>query len=299
MGAVCEFTAESALMTFRIACREAGIDHRGVELIRLGENAVFRIPFLRIVGRVGRSADRELVARKEVAVARWLHGQGAPVAAPAEQVPEQPIVVDGRVVTFWEEIVSPEPSSPRALGEALWQLHRMVPPDELLLPQVRPLARVRDRLATAHTLSHEDREFLDDLATELEGKFAASTFELPAAVVHGDAHVDNLVRGADGRLAFVDLEEFALGQPEWDLVLTAIERDCGWVSDEEYEEFTVAYDYDVTTAPAYTALREIRLLRMTSWLSQMAADSAEVEAEVRRRVRDLRTGSSIAGWRAF
>lgn len=293
-----EFTSESTLKTLRIACRRAGLAVDGAELIRLGENAVYRLPSSQLVARVGRSVDREPVARKEVAVARWLHTQDAPVASPAEGI-THPLVVDGRVVTFWEEIKSPQPSSPRELGEALRRLHRLTPPDTFALPRVKPLVRVRDRLAAAPTLSSHDREFLTGLAEQLKARFSKSVFDLPLGVVHGDAHVDNLVRGSDGRLAFVDLEEFALGQAEWDLVLTAIERDCGWVSEDEYAEFAAAYGYDITTSSAYAVLREIRLLRMTSWLSQKAGESETVASEVRRRVQDLRTGASIMGWRAF
>jgi aminoglycoside phosphotransferase (APT) family kinase protein len=240
--------------------------------------------------------DRLPVAQREVQVAAWLAGAGVPVAAP---VVAEPVVVEGRVVTFWQEVPDPRPSTPAELAGALRQLHRLSPPPELGLPVVEPLHRVRERLSCAVGLDAADRVFLQGLADELGRRWAGLVFELPAGVVHGDAHVDNLVRGSDGRLAFVDLEEFAVGPPEWDLVLTAIERDCGWVGGGEYAQFCRVYGYDVTSSPAYEVVRAIRLVRMTSWLAQKAGESPQIAAQVRHRVATLRDGSSLAGWRAY
>ena len=57
-----------------------------------------------------------------------------------------------------------------------------------------------------------------------------TAFELGEAVVHGDAHMDNLLQSPGGRIAFVDLETVAVGPPEWDLTLTALYYECGWFS---------------------------------------------------------------------
>jgi aminoglycoside phosphotransferase (APT) family kinase protein len=132
---------------------------------------------------------------------------------------DDPVVIDGRVVTFWEEIAGPRPSTPKELGTALKVLHRLRPPESLGLSQVAPLDKVRERIAAARALGAEERDFPYGLADRATEDVADVCFDLPAGTVHGDGHVDNLVRGADGRLAFVDLEECAEGHPEWDLVL--------------------------------------------------------------------------------
>ena len=201
-------------------------------------------------------------------------------------------------MTFWEEIPASSPCSPQELGESLRLLHRLPIPDQLLTP-VRPLGRVHERITAAPLLTREEKEFLTRLADELDKAFTAAVFELPIAAVHGDAHVDNLIRSQNGRLAWVDLESMAIGHPEWDLVLTAIEHECGWIDETGYADFVDAYGYDITAAPAYQVVRQVRLLRMTSWLAQKMAESDIIRAEVHRRVHDLRTGSSIQGWKAF
>lgn len=55
-----------------------------------------------------------------------------------------------------------------------------------------------------------------------------------------------------------------LGQPEWDLTLTAVHHECGWHPLCDYAAFVNAYGYDVRTAPAWPVLKAIRMLRMTT-----------------------------------
>src|ERR1700751_2405468 len=56
------------------ACGAAGLDPDGASLIRLGENAMFRLR-QPVVVRIARTAAYEPDARKEVAVARWLEAE--------------------------------------------------------------------------------------------------------------------------------------------------------------------------------------------------------------------------------
>jgi hypothetical protein len=58
----------------RRACAEAGFDADGATVMRLGENALFRLADS-VVARIARPGQ-ERAARKEVAVARWLHTAG-------------------------------------------------------------------------------------------------------------------------------------------------------------------------------------------------------------------------------
>ncbi|MYR55088.1 hypothetical protein GTY54_02100 [Streptomyces sp. SID625] len=54
-------------------------------------------------------------------------------------------------------------------------------------------------------------------------------FALPFEVIHGDAHIGNVLRHRNGQAIPSDLDGFALAPREWDLVLTAIHFDrYGW-----------------------------------------------------------------------
>lgn len=86
------------------ACRAAGLDDRGAELIRLGENALFRLASAPVIVRVARGNEWLSKARVEVAVSQWLAEEGFPAARIVEEL-EQPLVVEGHPVTFWHLIV--------------------------------------------------------------------------------------------------------------------------------------------------------------------------------------------------
>ncbi|WP_159942503.1 MULTISPECIES: phosphotransferase enzyme family protein [unclassified Nocardiopsis] len=293
------FDATSSLKTLHLACTAVGLPvKQEPELIRLGENAVWRLPEHHLVARVARSIDRFSMADRGVQLARWMHHHQVPAVLPVDQITNPVRTEDNRVVTWWIEVRHHKPATPAQLGAALRALHDMPLPDPHLinLPEASTVDKIDQRLATV-ILAEHDRDFLQNMAARLHREYADLTYDLARGLVHGDAHAANLLVTPDKQLGWVDLDGVALGQPEWDLVLTPIERDCGWVAPEAYQEFVDAYGYDVTTSPAYPVLREIRLLRMTSWLAQLPG--AQARSEVDRRIRDLRERAPIRGWRAF
>lgn len=229
-----------------------------------------------------------------VRLAQWMRAHHVPVVLPVKDLPN-PLRVDGRVVAWWEEVPQARPATPPELGAALRSLHQMPLPD-IGLPEVATVDRATDRIAVVD-IDEKDRALLGAMAARLREAYAQLEYELPYGLVHGDAHAANLLVDPSGRLGWVDLDGVAMGHPEWDLVLTAIERECGWVSEEAYAGFIEGYGYDVTAGPAYRVLREIRLLRMTSWLAQLPGE--ETRRETTRRIGDLRHGTPILGWRAF
>ncbi|MFE2566489.1 hypothetical protein [Streptomyces mirabilis] len=116
------------------ACRTAGLDGGG-ELIRLGENALFRLASLPVIMRIARSVEHLAAARKEVAVSRWPASEGFPAARVVEDL-EQPLVVDGHPVTFWHLIVEEgRPATYGELGGVLRDLRALALPDGLELPR--------------------------------------------------------------------------------------------------------------------------------------------------------------------
>ncbi|WP_263251658.1 hypothetical protein [Saccharopolyspora rosea] len=100
-------TREMALGYLYTACSEVGLDGSGADLIRIGENAVFRLREP-VIARIARTESYLPEARREVAVARWLAEEAYPATRALDV--EQPVVVDGRVVTFWRSVSDKEES---------------------------------------------------------------------------------------------------------------------------------------------------------------------------------------------
>lgn len=256
------------------------------ELLRLGENGVFLLPN-NIVARVGRSPDHLSSARREVQVARWLTDTAqVPVSAPLDLA--QPVIVDRFPVTFWHEVPAPTSRpSPPDLGRVLRALHGLGAPRLLDLPSLSAFARIEDRIESA-PIAEQPRSVLRGVLGDLQelwASFATDDWELSPGLIHGDAHLGNLLRGADGRLALIDLESCCIGPREWDLAVTATyATSLGWITPQEYQGFVDQYGFDVTRSRQFPVMRRIRELRMTSWLAQNAQTSPAVAAEVEHRI---------------
>jgi aminoglycoside phosphotransferase (APT) family kinase protein len=292
------FGAEGTLRTVSHAGSIAGVDTADARLLRIGENAIFRLPG-QIIARVARTSAYEADARKEVVVARWLESEGYP-AVRALSI-DQPVVVDERVVTFWE-VISDEDSygSTAEVASLLGRLHGMEPPPSLDLPALRPFARAELRIDVDRWLGSDDRDFLQGRLEDLRAKYADLNFALPQGVIHGDASVGNVLHDREGQPVVIDLDGFAIGPREWDLVLTAMYYDSfGWHTREEYEAFVRVYGFDVMEWPGYPVLRDVREFLMVTWLSQKAPGDERVATEVRKRITALRTGRAKKDWQPY
>lgn len=292
-----EFTSETAARTLQAACAAAGLDGRGAQLLRLGTNANYRLQAHPIMVRIapGRIED----VRKEINVARWLARSGFPASRLVDGL-EQPLILRGRPVTFWELIEpSPGPVHLADVARLLRELHRLPEPAGFPLPRFEPLAHTIQRLDGV--VDGEDVQFLRRRCKWLQEQFDGLEFVLPHGVIHGDAHVGNALRDRLGTVRLLDFESVALGPREWDLGVLALRyRPFGWISEAEYRACVTAYGgFDVTEWPGFPVLRGIRELSMTTWLLRKAGQSPEHGAELRKRMADLRDDSAPRRWCAF
>lgn len=293
------FTSAGAARVMGAACRAAGLDGRGAELIRLGENALFRLASAPVVVRVARGERYLRTARTEVAVSRWLVEEGFPAARIVEDL-EQPLLVEGHPVTFWHLIVEGERKATYGeLGGILRDLHSLALPDGLSLPSFHPFDKQELRIDRA-VIPEDDRLFLRKRWRELQDKYAELRFETPKGPVHGDAHVQNLMVDDQGRVLLIDFEAFCYDHPEWDLMVTAVEHhSLGWQTDEQYAEFVAAYGRDLFDWPGYETLRGIQEFGMTTWLMQNVQEDEGTAAEYRRRIAGLRDDQGPRDWRPW
>ncbi|MFG2635203.1 phosphotransferase enzyme family protein [Streptomyces sp. NPDC048362] len=293
-----EFDAEAAEAILRRACAVANLDPGGVEVLRIGDHAVFRVDGGRIISRVGRGADRLASVRREVAVARWLADQGYPTARLVTDA-EQPIVIEGHPVTFWEGLGDGDAYANTAeMGVLLRRLHELEPPP-FSLPQLQPFDRVASRLECA-AIPESSRAFLRSMARDLEVEYGRLEFSLPSGHLHGDFNVGNVLRDATGHPRVIDLDGFAAGPREWDLMQTVMYYDSfGWHTEAEYADFVAGYGFDVREWAGYAVLRSVRELLMVTWLSQNARSNPRAADEVEKRVAALRSGGSRRDWAPF
>lgn len=292
------FTSVDAAESLSVACRKVGLSEDGAELIRLGENAIFRLADDPVIVRIARSAEILPDAEKEVAVASWLRDSGLPAAESTDH--SQPIMACGRPVTFWRLINdSGVKASLRDLARVLRQLHHLPVPPDLPLPKFDIFGRASKRIAKSSAISNDEREFLTQRLANLEEEYSHLDFTLPSAAVHGDAHQSNLIRTPDGAVLLIDFEAFAFGPPEYDLSVTATEQGVGWHTDEQYADFVETYGFDVKRWDGFRVIRAINELKMTTWLMQNVNESSQVETEFRTRLTSLYDNDAARHWSPF
>ena len=177
------------------------------------------------------------------------------------------------------------------------RLHGLPVPGDVALGTLSPFIRLPERITAAVTLPADDRAWLRTRLAALEQAWPTVTNTLPVCVVHGDAWAGNVVATDDGRVILLDLERCSIGPPEWDLVSTAVKYvTYGHIDRLQYQKFCDAYGRDVTTWDGFSALRDIRELRMTCFAAQQAATQPRIEPEARLRVDCLRGRRGPRPW---
>ncbi|GAA2731502.1 aminoglycoside phosphotransferase family protein [Actinocorallia aurantiaca] len=277
------------------ACYQAGLDASRAELIRRGENVLFRVGDT--VLRIGRPGQWGAASR-EIAVSRWLTDSGIPAVRVWAHM-EQPLLIDERPITFWQLLPPHRQGRPGEIGALLKKLHHQPVPTHLGLGHLDPFVRLPERIAAATTLPDDDRAWLVVRLAELRTAWAGLLDEGTPRVVHGDAWAGNVpVVLGESTAFFLDLERFSIGSPNWDLASTAIKHTSfEWITRQEYEEFSQAVGSDVTAWPGFPIMRDLRELRMTCYLAQHSAEHPGFHDEVRLRVDCLRGRHGDRPWR--
>jgi aminoglycoside phosphotransferase (APT) family kinase protein len=297
-GATSTFSSTSTRTVLEQAATAIGLDPNGAELLRLGENAIYRLRDAPVVVRIARGPEMWQDAAKEVNVAKWLAASGIPAARlwPVEQ----PVDVDGHPVTYWRFIDGRRggPGDVHALGKLLRTVHDLPRPTNFKLPAQLPLLRVRPRIERAQ-VPEDDRRFLLDLLDKLTVATGRLKFPLPETVNHGDAHVQNLMVTRSGEVLLIDFEGFCWGHPEWDLATTATEyMTAGFWTITQYTDFVAAYGYDITEWADFSIIRQAREISMTTWLMQNVSESPNLHAEYKKRMATIREGRPTERWSA-
>jgi len=274
------------------ACRTIGVDTGATDLIRAGSNTLYRLPG-GIVARIGRPGRQDL-AYKEAVVATWLAAAGVPAVRVLSDV-EQPVRVADRAVTFWYELAPHRRASMGEIASVLRQLHTLPRPG-FDLPALTPLWP-RGDLSRTEYLDAADRSWVLGRLDMLHRRYVELPAGQPWCFVHGDAWAGNFVTTAGGPV-MLDLERFAYGPPEWDLVAVALAYVThGTHSRREWLDFCARYGDDVTGWNGFAVLRDIRELRKAVFgLPRQKWDSA-IAAQARYRLACLRGQHGPRPWR--
>ncbi|MEU8197708.1 aminoglycoside phosphotransferase family protein [Microbispora amethystogenes] len=278
-------------------CDRAGLSSRDAELVKFTNNAVFRLRQASVVVRIAGSTAARTRVPTVVQVARWLARHDFPAVRLLSGV-EQPLHVDGHVLTLWEYLpeIGPRPDG-RDLGALLRRLHALTdPPPDLL--QWRPMAEVRQRLAEPEDLSADDHAFLLYECDEVEGQLADLRYVLKPGVIHGDAFLGNVIAGPHGP-ALCDFDGTTIGPREWDLTPVAVGSLRMDYPEDDHGPLSKEYGFDVTRWEGFPVLRRLRELKLVTSVVPILRSNPAIRPQWEHRMRSFRAGDLNVRWQTY
>jgi len=276
------------------ACAAVGLDPAGATLVQRSVNTVYRLASAPVVVRIrGGGPTPEAIA--QVGLARSLAAAGGPVSRLLEV--DQLVEAGGYVATFWHADDEPDRKwRTDNLGRALRELHAVELTTDL--PPWAPLETCRRRLAAVEWVDPADRAWLAAEIEDLESRYREVAPTLHMGLMHGDAHIANLLRAGDGRPVLCDIDSLARGPQVQDLVPTAVSA-VRFRTRRRQQVMAATYGVDVTRHPAWPVLRRIRELVTTMFGLVGAPNNPQVAREAHHRLRTLQDGDTAARWYSY
>ena len=291
------FSEEAMARAMREIASGLEVPTEDARLLRLTNNAVFALPESRLVIRIARTHRLRDRVTKVVQLARWFAELDAPTIRLAPGV-AQPVAVGDLAASVWT-YVPPTGPTPTVddLGSALRHFHALGPPP-FPLAAWDPIGDARRRLTDADGLSAEDRDYLVAWCDRLEPQVADLNQRAEQSLIHGDAHVGNLLRDASGGILLCDFDATCLGPWQVDLAAVAV-GEARFGKTGAHRALAEAYGYDVMSDRDWPLLREARELKMIAAATPLLVSSASVTAEFGKRLQSVTQGDHGLRWKPF
>lgn len=279
----------------------AGLDPRDQQLIKFTINAVVRLPAARAVIRIAGSASARDRLPGVIAAAEWMTTHQVPAVRLWPGL-DQPVHAAGHQATVWVEIpVTGPAATPADLAAILRAIHAVTGPTPAGIPPWAPTVTIRARLAEATNLDRDAQEFLTAETDTVEAQLARlDEIEplIPPGVIHGDAHLGNLIPGPTGPV-ICDFDSTRVGPREWDLTPAAVGALRFDYGGDIHRDLAAAYGADVTGWPGFPTLRRLRELQLvTSVLPVLDANPA-LRPQWQHRLATYRDHDDHARWTPY
>jgi Phosphotransferase enzyme family len=281
----------------RAVCAELGLDARGARLLRNVNNAVFQLSRDPVVVRLVTLPSYIPRAKLAVAAATVFAEHDVPAIRLLPGL-RQPVRVGEHIATVWQAV---PPTGPVPGGADLASLLRAVHAVPLpcrALPPWDPLTDFDNRVRHTTTMANADRDFLLHRSAELAAAVAELRFALPTTVLHGDAHLGNVIPGPD-RPVLCDFDSCAVGPPEWDLTPIAVSSVRFSRPVAHQRDFVKTYGFDVWDWSGFEVMHGIRDLKLIAGVFPGTVTSPAVQAEFDRRMASLRAGRRFERWKTI
>jgi hypothetical protein len=289
------FTEEAMTAVMHTIANRLAVPADDASLLRLTNNAVFALPTAGLVIRITRSHSLHARVTKVVNLAHWFAQINAPTIRLTTTT--QPLQENNLLATVWHYIPPAPTPTVEDLGRVLREFDNLGPPP-FPLPTWDPAGDARARLADAEALDNHDHEFLLEWCDRLEPRIADLNERTQSGLIHGDAHVGNLLREPTGRIIWCDFDATCTGPALVDLVAVPV-GEARFKRPGTHRRLANSYGYDVTTDPDWALLREARELKMVAAAVPLLASTPGAATEFTTRLRSIQHGDLHAHWTPF
>ena len=280
-------TAAAAADAAVSAAARLGITGTEPVILADGANVIVHLSPAPVVAKVAASTtavrpDAAAWLQRELDVASFLTGAGAPVAAPSPEVPAAVHRAGGQVMSFWRYLKPAGTGLPDEanVGGMLRDLHAVLRGYPGELPVMVSLRDIPAFLARPQTrLGDRDAAALAAAFTRLTAELDATGYA--GQVLHGDAGAGNLMATGAGWV-WHDFEDACSGPAAWDLAASTASRRL------DGARVLAAYG-DAVDAGQLAVCEQLRRLHLTVWYCLYA----ERLPGHRQRAAEL-----LAGWPA-
>jgi hypothetical protein len=290
------FTEDRMLKALHGIAAKLSVSSADAKVLHMANNATYALPGAGLVVRITRSNQLHDRVRKVARLGRWFNEGDAPTIRLADAV-DQPVEHEDLLATVWEYV--PPNTTPDAgdLGQVLKEFHGLPAPD-FDLPRWDPVGTARKRIADAEALEDQDQRVLLDWCDRLEPEVEALLSASRGTLIHGDAHVGNLLRQPDGRVILCDFDSTCLGPPGVDLAAVAAAQI--WFAEQGlHERLSNSYGKDIMKDPSWPVLREARELSFVVGGVPLMASTPGVAEEFKLRLNAVLTADTSTPWTPY
>lgn len=277
-----------------------GLDAAGAHRLKFTNNAVVALPASRAVLRIPGSPVARARIPAVLVAAAWFSDHHLPSVRLWPDLP-QPVHAGPDLVTVWRQVtpggLAPTPGD---LAAVLRAIHALNPPPAGL-PAWSVTDSIRRRLATAPGLDPDIHAYLTGQLVDLESRVKALADLpplIPPGVVHGDAHLGNLIPSPTGPV-LCDFDSAALGPREWDLTPVAVGALRFGYRLDIHSGLAQAYGADVTAWPGFPTLRRLRELQLVTSVLPVLDVNPALRPQWQHRLNTFRDNDYHTPWTPY
>lgn len=280
---------------------QVGLNSSGSQLLKFTNNAVVLLPASHAVLRIAGSPTVRARVPGVISAAHWYATHDIPAVRLWPDI-HHPIQVGSHLITVWDQVPTggPDPA-PADLAAILRAIHGVTDAHPKGIPPWRIAEGMKQRLQHAQGI---DPSVLALLSAEL-AEIEESLVQLrsipplvPPGVIHGDAHLGNVIGSPDGPV-ICDFDSTSIGPREWDLTPAAVGSIRFSYPTDVHAGLVESYGIDVTTWPGFPTLRRLREFQLVTSVIPALPANPRLRAQWQHRLDTYRDHDDQTPWTPY